>query len=64
MGACTTETGALVFGGSVRIMPGNRKSKGETVRDALTPPHPAQSGKLPASKAKPRKFQHLLTCRV
>ena len=50
--------------GSAWMMPGKRKSSGETVRDALTPPHPAASSGNAANGAKSNNLQLILTCRV
>jgi len=57
-------TGALVCAGSTLMMPGRIKSSGETVRDALMPPHPPSSSEPADDRAKNRNFQLILTCRV
>ena len=57
-------TGALVCGGSFLMIPGNRKSNGETVREALMPPQPPSSSGPADSRAKYKNFQRILTCRV
>jgi len=46
------------------MMPGNKKSSGEMVRDALMPPQPANSSENAASTVKGKNFQRILTCRV
>ena len=60
--------GVVGFGdagaGSALMRPGNRKSSGETVRDALMPPQPASSSENAANPARQIKFQLILTCRV
>ena len=50
--------------GAAWIMPGSKKSSGETVLDALTPPHPAVNSGTAASRAKYKKIQLNLTCLV
>ena len=57
-------TGAFVCGGSAWMMPGSKKSSGDTVREALNPPHPAASSGSAATATKGRYLQLILTCRV
>jgi hypothetical protein len=46
------------------MIPGSKKSSGETVLDALTPPQPAVSNVMADSMAKHKIFQLNLTCLV
>jgi hypothetical protein len=46
------------------MMPGRKKSNGETDLDALMPPHPAVNKETAVSRLKDKKFQLNLTCLV